>query len=97
MKPRHVTQDSNLADQVIWLDKESAAFVRNGRRVTVRVDFAPGFFSRGRIIHAASIAEWEATATSPARAVTDQERGEIISALAKFYRGWFKRPVTVVE
>ena len=75
-----------MADEIVWLDKESVAFVRDGRTVTVWVDFAPGFFSRGREIHADSIKEWAATESVPASPVTDDERRKVIAALTSYYR-----------
>ena len=84
-----------MADQIVWLDRESVAYVRDGRSVAVWVDFAPGFFSRGREIHADSIKEWAATESMPATPVSANERREIIAALTSYYRRQW-RSVAVV-
>ena len=84
-----------MADKIIWLDRESVAFVRDGRRVIVWVDFAPGFFSRGREIHVDSIKEWAATESTAAVPVTSGERDEIISAVKSYYGSWW-RSVSVI-
>ena len=84
-----------MADQIVWLDRDSVAFVRDGRTVTVWVDFSPGFFSRGREIHADSIKEWAATDSISASPVSAEERREVIAALTSYYRRQW-RSVAVV-
>ena len=64
---------------------ETLAFRSNGLSVLVWVDFEPGFFDRGRVIHADSISQWVDGQSNVVRPVTGPEREAIISAVQQYY------------
>lgn len=71
--------------RIEWIDRETLAFRSNGLSVLVWVDFEPGFFDRGRVIHADSIGQWVDAESNVVRPVTEPERDAIISAVQLHY------------
>ena len=72
--------------RVDWVDRETLAYRAGNLSVRVWVDFAPGFFSRGRVIHTNSINQWVDAEANAVRTVTKQERNEIIGAIQQHYQ-----------
>jgi hypothetical protein len=75
-----------MKHRVDWVDRETLAYRAENLSVLVWVDFAPGFFSRGRVIHTNSINQWVDAESKAVRTVTQQERNEIIVAIQQHYQ-----------
>ena len=71
--------------RIDWIDRETLAFRSSGLTVLVWVDFEPGLFSRGRVIHTDSIRQWVDSESNEVRTVTEIERDAIISAVQLHY------------
>ena len=67
------------------IDRETVAYRSGGLTVLIWVDFEPGFFSRGRVIHTDSIERWLDSGSNEVRPVTEAERDTIISAVQLHY------------
>jgi hypothetical protein len=71
-----------------WVDKETLRYADASRSALIWVDFAPGLFSRKRVIHSSSIDNWEASGASidaPER-ISDDDRVKILEAISTYYR-----------
>jgi hypothetical protein len=68
---------------VAWVDRETLKYSDGSHSVLVWVDFEPGFFSKGRIIKASSIQEWESAGDGVK--ITEDKKTEIINKVTKYY------------
>jgi hypothetical protein len=77
-----VPENEPLSASVVWIDRETYAYVVGGEKVLVWVDYEPGLFSRGRVIHSESIDSWVSSNGDAVRLVSEQERATIVEAIS---------------
>ena len=82
--------------KVEWVDRETLRYSEDPKSVLIWVDFEPGFFSRGRIIKASSIQQWESVDTQEASTITNEKRTDIIEKIKKYYKR-FRKPCRVED
>lgn len=82
------------AVSIEWVDRETFAYIAGNEKVLVWVDYEPGFFSRGRIIHKDSIKSWVSGGGTELRPVSEPEKALVISAIIESLR-LKKRPCRV--
>jgi hypothetical protein len=80
--------------RLVWKDRETLCYEDAGRLALIWVDYEPGFFSRGRVIHMSSLERWHQTPQGADEAISDEKKGQIIAKVRQYFGN---RPVRVVQ
>lgn len=68
-----------------WIDRETIKYQEAGRYAFIWVDYAPGFFSRGRILKSNSIEYWHYLIGDTEQRISNEERKTIIRKVIDYY------------
>jgi hypothetical protein len=79
-----------------WVDRETLEYFEGEYSALVWVDYAPGFFSSGRIIRTSSIQNWKKKPPDAPERIDDESRARIIEKVVQYYRAG-RTPVTIEE
>lgn len=69
-----------------WVDKESLRYRKERCSALIWVDFEPGFFRRGRIVKASSLAGWESPTPGCSEPMDARTKQEILRKVLEYYR-----------
>ena len=70
---------------VEWVDRETVKYTENGFSTLVWVDFAPGFFSGGRVIISSHIIKWRSWPAGSSELIDENKKREIIEKIKKYF------------
>jgi hypothetical protein len=79
----HVFEDGSSIE---WIDRETLRYRKGDFSVSIWVDFAPGFFVKGRILAQSSITNWATKPDGAPSLIDGEQRNEIIEKIQEYYR-----------
>ena len=68
-----------------WIDRETIRYTEGQSYVDIWVDFAPGFFSKGRVLRKSSLEQWTETPDSTSSQFDSKKLAEIIDKVQQYY------------
>jgi hypothetical protein len=69
-----------------WVDRETLRYADEIHSALIWVDFSPGWFSRGRILKAASITRWESCPADRSKEISGEEKKQIFEKVQEYYK-----------
>jgi len=73
--------------KISWLDRETLIYEESTYRATIWLDFAPGLFSRARVLKLSSLSVWRNSLTQGDEPMSDEKKAEIIEKVRIYYAG----------
>ena len=84
MKEKRHFNDGSFVE---CINKEGYQYSEGPRSLLVWVDFAAGWFNRGRVIKLSSLRQWDKVPTGEERSISVTKRQEIVEKLRIYFSG----------